>query len=210
MRPGDEVTVHQLLGRISYFHALFIEPALPSAPAAVSGETCCNHRTPAGKERPDAAGLLAGTAWAVLDEITTTLGAHARRCPTHGPGCCATCRVSSAATTLAETWLATEHHAYQRPEPNTQTRQACREAAATRMTRVFVRQHHAPCPAVHGTEKAGAWLLPGADELPLTGELLALWRHPLAGGRSPVVSWLNHCTDLDDIRRVLETRRPTP
>ncbi|MEU6295302.1 hypothetical protein [Streptomyces erythrochromogenes] len=210
MRPGDEVTVHQLLGRVSYFHALFIEPALAPAPAAANGEPCCNHRTPAGPVRPTVDGLLAGTGWAVLNEIAATLGAEAGRCPSHGPSCCATCRVAGSAAAVAEAWLATEHRAYQRPEPAVPTRLACREAAAARLTRVFVHQHHVPCPAAQVGETAGAWLLPGPDELPLTGELLALWRDPLTGNGSPVVSWLNHCTDLDDIRRVLETRRPTP
>ncbi|MFF2075411.1 hypothetical protein ACFVXG_11750 [Kitasatospora sp. NPDC058162] len=212
MRPGDEVTVHQLLGRISYFHTLFIEPALApaSAPASVSGEPCCNHRAPARAVRPDAGALLAHSAWSVLDEVAATLGTWAGRCPSYGPACCATCRVAGSAAAVADAWLATEHRAYQRPEPNTPMRQACREAAAARLTRVFVHQHHTPCPAAQAGEKAGAWLLPGTGELPLTGELLALWRDPLAGGGSPVVSWLNHCTDLDDIRRVLDTRRPTP
>ncbi|MFJ4674059.1 hypothetical protein [Kitasatospora purpeofusca] len=210
MRPGDEVAVHQLLGRISYFHALFVEPALAPAPAAAGGEPCCNHRTPPGTVRLDANGLLAHTSWAVLDEIAATLDTRAGRCPSHGPTCCATCRVAASATAVVDAWLATEHHAYQRPEPGAPMRRACREAAAARLTRVFVHQHHAPCPAVQAGETAGSWLLPGSDELPLTGELLALWRDPLAGGGSPVVSWLNHCTDLDDIRRVLETRRPTP
>ncbi|MEV4197462.1 MULTISPECIES: hypothetical protein [Micromonospora] len=50
-------------------------------------------------------------------------------------------------------------------------------------------------------------VLPGAEELPLTGELLALWDNPNAATHHPVVSWLNHCTGLDDVRRVLETRR---
>ncbi|WP_369184144.1 hypothetical protein [Streptomyces sp. Y1] len=210
MRPGDEVTVHQLLGRISYFHALFIEPTLAPATAATSGEACCNHRTPAETVRPSVGGLLAHSAWAVLDEVAATLGARAGRCPSHGHACCATCRVAGSAAAVADAWLATEHRAYRRLEPGAPMRQACREAVAARLTRVFVHQHHAPCPAAHVDEKAGAWLLPGADELPLTGELLALWRDPLSGGGSPVVSWLNHCTDLDDIRRVLDTRRLTP
>ncbi|MFJ5882913.1 hypothetical protein [Kitasatospora cineracea] len=210
MKPGDEVAVHQLLGRIVYFHALFVEPALAPAPAATVGEACCNHRSPARRMRPDTGGLLAGTAWTVLDEVAATLGTSVGRCPSHGPTCCATCRVADSAAAVAEAWLAAEHRAYRRPEPHGPMRQACREAAAARLTRVFVHQHHAPCPAAHVGEKAGAWLLPGTDELPLTGELLALWRDPLAAGGSPVVSWLNHCTDLDDIRRVLDTRRPTP
>ena len=89
--------------------------------------------------------------------------------------------VGASAAAVAEAWLATEHRAYQRPEPNSLTRQG-REAAATRLTRVFVLHHHAPCPAAQVGETAGAWLLPCTDELPLTGELLALWRVPLAGG----------------------------
>ena len=210
VRPGDEVTVHQLLGRIAYFHALFIEPALAPAPAAASRQPCCHTPSPCGDHAARGGGILAGAAWAILEEIAITLGATSGRCPSHRPGCCSKRRVGASAAAVAEAWLATEHRAYQRPERNSLTRQACREAAATRLTRVFVLHHHAPCPAAQVGETAGAWLLPCTDELPLTGELLALWRVPLAGGGSAVVSWLNHCADLDDIRRVLEARRPTP
>ncbi|MFD4371864.1 hypothetical protein [Streptomyces sp. NPDC058486] len=46
------------------------------------------------------------------------------------------------------------------------------------------------------------------DELPLTGELLALWADPAVTTRTPVASWLNHCTGgLGDVRRVRESRR---
>ncbi|MER7702354.1 hypothetical protein ABTX81_05580 [Kitasatospora sp. NPDC097605] len=210
MRSGDEATVHQLLGRIAYFHAMFIEPTLAVDPTATVGQPCCNHRPLPKGVRPTADGLLADTAWAVLDEIAATLSAYARQCPAYEPGCCATCRVASSTAAVAEAWLVAERRAYHRPPPHGRTRQACREAAATRLTRVFVLQHHAPCPVAKGGETADSWLLPSADELPLTGELLALWHDPPAGGGSPVVSWLNHCTDLDDIRRVLEARRPTP
>ncbi|MER5972223.1 hypothetical protein ABT112_21200 [Streptomyces sp. NPDC002055] len=209
VKPGDEATVHQLLGRIAYFHTLFIEPSLAPAPAATSSEPCCNHRTPPCPARPEAGGMLADTAWAVLDEIAAALGASAGRCPSHGTDCCPTCRVAESAAAVAETWLVTEHRAYRRPAPHRRTRRACRQAAAARLARTFVHQHHAPCPPRPAAEATGGWLLPATDELPLTGELLALWRDPLADG-GPVVSWLNHCTDLDDIRRVLETRRPTP
>ncbi|MFD6468777.1 hypothetical protein [Streptomyces goshikiensis] len=209
MRPEDEVTVHQLLGRLAYFHALFIESAFaPSAAAA--GPPCCNHRSPPTGVRPEAGGLLADSAWVVLDEVASGLGEPAGRCPSHGPGCCATCRVAFSAAAVAEAWLVTEHRAYRRPGPHERTRAACRDAAATRMARIFVRQHRAPCPAQAPAEAAGGWLLPGPDELPLTGELLALWRDPLSTGGSPVVSWLNHCTDLDDVHRVLKARRPIP
>ncbi|MFI9327721.1 hypothetical protein ACIGZJ_09250 [Kitasatospora sp. NPDC052868] len=210
VRPGDEVTVHQLLGRIAYFHALFIEPDLATTSTATRGEPCCNHRTPPGAARLNVDGLLTGTAWAVLDETAATLGTYAGQCPARGPDCCATCRVASSAAAVADAWLATELRAYQRPKAHSWARKACREAATTRLARIFVRQHRAPCPEARSSETAGTWLLPGAEELPLTGELLALWRDPLARDGSPVISWLNHCTDLDDIRRVLETRRPTP
>ena len=58
------------------------------------------------------------------------------------------------------------------------------------------------------TEAAEASLVPDSGELPLTGELLVLWQDPLAA-TSPVVSWLNHCTDLNDIHRVLQQRGTT-
>ncbi|MBT2397401.1 hypothetical protein [Streptomyces sp. ISL-100] len=209
MKPGDEVTVHQLLGRIVYFHALFIEPALASDDQPGTGKPCCNHENTTGPGQPDVGTMLHGTAWTVLDEIARTLGGHLLPCPKSDRHCCATCRVADSGAAISHAWTITEHRAYHRPPPTDRLRHASRTTAATRLARVFARQYDIRCPALSRAQAADASPLPDSAELPLTGELLALWQNPLAATSSPVVSWLNHCTDLNDIHRVLQQRGTT-
>ncbi|WP_434591764.1 hypothetical protein [Streptomyces sp. A5-4] len=206
MKPGDEVTVHQLLGRIVYFHTLFIEPALTSVGQPGTGKACCNHQDTAAPGQPDVGTMLADTAWTVLDEIARTLGEHVLPCPKFDRHCCATCQIAASGAAIGQAWTITEHRAYRRPPPTDRLRQASRTTAATRLARVFAWQYGADCPVLAMAE---ASLLPVSDELPLTGELLALWQDPLAPTSSPVVTWLNHCTDLNDIHRVLQQRGTT-
>jgi hypothetical protein len=208
MKPGDEVTVHQLLGRIAYFHALFIEPALTDDQLG-TGEPCCNHQDTTGPGQPDVGMMLADTAWTVLDEIARTLGEHLLPCPKSDRHCCATCRVAASGAAIGQAWTITEHRAYRRPPPTDHLRQASRTTAAIRLARVFARQYGTHCLALSKSEAADTSPLPDSDELPLTGELLALWQDPLAAPSAPVVSWLNHCTDLNDIHRVLQQRGTT-
>ncbi|WP_328788080.1 MULTISPECIES: hypothetical protein [unclassified Streptomyces] len=204
MKPGDAVTIHQLLGRISYFHILFVEPALASSRQPGEGEACCNHRDNAGCRQPDVGTVLASTAWAVLDEIATTLGEYLRLCPDSGHQCCAACRIAVSGAAIAQAWTVTEHRSYDLPLPLDPLVRACRTTFAARLALVFAQQHGISCGALAQAESPDAGLLPDSGDLPLTGELLALWQDPLAATRSPVVSWLNHCTDLKDIHRVLQ------
>ncbi|MER8091874.1 hypothetical protein [Streptomyces goshikiensis] len=205
MKPGDAVTIHQLLGRIAYFHTLFIEPVLVSSRQSGAGEACCNHKDASGYGQPDVGTVLAGTAWAVLDEIATTVGEHLLLCPDSDlRGCCAVCRVAASGAAIAEAWTVTEHRAYGLPLAADPLLRACRTTAAARLARVFTQQHGASCLGLAQAEAPDGGLLPDSIDLPLTGELLALWQDPLAATRSPVVSWLNHCTDLNDIHRVLQ------
>ncbi|MFD4906582.1 hypothetical protein [Kitasatospora purpeofusca] len=202
----DDVTLHQLLGRVVYFHTLFIDPALTPAQEPGRGRACCNHRS--DTHQRTAYGLLATTAWTALDEIATTLAGHHTPCPHRDGSCCATCRVATAGAAIADAWIVTEHRAYRRSPPGDPVRQVCRTAAAARLAHAFAAQHAAACPALATlSPTTGSPLLPSLEDLPLTGELLALWHDPLSTAHSPVVSWLNHCTALDDIHRVRETRR---
>ncbi|GHI86546.1 hypothetical protein [Streptomyces xanthophaeus] len=204
MKPGDAVTIHQLLGRIAYFHTLFIEPALTSSEQPGAGEPCCNHKDTAGSGQPDVGTVLARTAWAVLDEIATTLCEHLRPCPDSDHRCCAACRIAASGAAIAQAWAVTEHRSYGLPLPPDPLVWACRTTAATRLALVFTQQHGTSCRTLAQADTPAADLLPDSSALPLTGELLALWRDPLAATRRPVVSWLNHCTDLNDIHRVLQ------
>ncbi|MQS39043.1 hypothetical protein [Streptomyces katsurahamanus] len=204
MKPGDVVTIHQLLGRISYFHTLFIEPALISSGKPRAGEVCCNHMDTAGYGQPNAGAVLTSTAWAVLGEIATTLGEHLCLCPDSDHRCCATCRIAASGAAIAQAWAVTEYHLYHRPLPAALLLLGCRTAAASRLALVFARQYGTSCGAQARAETPDTGLLPDSGDLPLTGELLALWQDPLAATRSPIVSWLNHCTDLNDIHRVLQ------
>lgn len=75
----DALTIHQLLGRIVYFHALHIAPEqctdLPPQP----GPMCCSHQAAPG--RRSAAEVLTDSAWNALVEVPTALPAHHRPCP---------------------------------------------------------------------------------------------------------------------------------
>lgn len=208
VKPGDEVTVHQLLGRIAYFHALFIEPALTSDERLSTDKPCCSHQDYTGSRPPSVPTESAGTAWTVLDEIARALGKHLVPYPRPDRHCCAICRVAASGTAIAQAWTITEHRAYHRPPPTGRLLQVCSSTAAARLAHVFAEQHGTHCRALAQTEAADTSLLPESEELPLTGELLALWQDPLAA-TSPVVSWLNHCTDLNDIYRVLQQRGTT-
>ncbi|MCQ9179283.1 hypothetical protein KMT30_09615 [Streptomyces sp. IBSBF 2953] len=206
-RAADALTMHQLLGRIVYFHALFIEPALGPSPPSGPSSACCNHTAAPGRRA--IADLLPDSAWTALVEVATTLPEHFRPCPHATGACCATCCIASAAEAVAAGWAQTEFRSYWQAEPGETLLRACGQAAAARLGRVFADWHTAHCPALgqltalpEATEA-----LRRTEDLPLTGELLALWADPTATTRRPVASWLNHFTGLDDVRRVLETRR---
>ncbi|NUK21939.1 hypothetical protein [Streptomyces lunaelactis] len=209
MSPSDEVTVHQLLGRIDYFHTLFVEPAHAASGRPGVGEPCCKHLTASGHAQPDVGSLLADTAWAVLDELAATLGEHLLACPASDNTCCATCRVADSAAAIAQAWAITEHQAYDRPPPSAALLRACRSTAAAQLARVFAQQHETTCRPRTTSRTADTGRLPDSSELPLTGELLALWENPTAATHRPVVSWLNHCTELSDIHRLLQQRETT-
>ncbi|AJC54961.1 hypothetical protein GZL_02370 [Streptomyces sp. 769] len=145
------------------------------------------------------------SAWAALVEVAATLPAHHQPCPKAAQSCCGTCRVAAAARAVASGWAQTEYRNYQQAEPTETLLHSCGLAAAARFGRVFAAQNAASCGALDRLTVPEA--LPGPEQLPLTGELLTLWANPTATTRHPVASWLNHCTGLDDIRRVLEMRR---
>jgi hypothetical protein len=111
---AEALAVHQLLGRVVYFHVLFIEPALrprdrknePQAP-------CCNHGPAPG--RPSVGRLLKVTAWNVVDDVATSISPTGWACPERTGDCCASCRVASTGATIAQSWARTEQHEYHRP-----------------------------------------------------------------------------------------------
>lgn len=206
---ADTQTVHQLLGRIVYFHALFIEPALRPGPPPEPGPACCNHDVAALRLRRTVDELMPDSAWAALGDVAATLPDHHRPCPGATGTCCATCYIASASAAVAAGWAQSEWHGYRRTDAAETLPRVCGDAAAVRLGRVFAAQHDAPCPALDGLAEVLVLreALPGPEQLPLTGELLALWADPTVTTHQPVVSWLNHCTGLDDVRRVLDTRR---
>jgi hypothetical protein len=189
MTSIEAIAVHQLLGRLVYFHVLFIEPKITPS-------------DPKGSTPNDSAARLTGTAWAALDEI-------ARSLPDPGyesaPSCdCDACDVRCAAAKVAAQWIDVENHAYAHPRVQDAERQQWTNLLADRMASVFADEHpgHVACTACDSRPVLPTALPPPApDRLPLTAELLDLWSNPT--GSAPVVSWLNHCTTIDDIARVL-------
>ncbi|MGX1760474.1 hypothetical protein ACWIG5_26765 [Streptomyces lydicus] len=204
---ADALTIHQLLGRIVYFHALFIAPEVRTGSLPKPGQECCNHGAAPGR-RPTGE-VLADSAWSALAEVATILPAYHRPCPKLSETCCATCRITAAASAVASGWALTEHRTYRQSGPATQLVEDCGNAAADRLGQVFAAQHACPCPALDRLTAAhpAPQALPSVDELPLTGELLVLWADPAATTHHPVASWLNHCSGLGDVRRVLDSRR---
>ncbi len=203
---AEALAVHQLLGRIVYFHVLFIEPVLQpcdrkNAPQA----PCCNHRLAPG--RPSVEQLLEATAWNVVDDVATSISPSGWACPKRSGDCCASCRVSAAGATIAQGWARTEQREYHRPPLSETTLRGFGLLAGARLSRTFSARHAATCAALERRGLGEDSAPPNPQDLPLTGELLALWADPAATSRQPVVSWLNHCAGLDDARRVLQARR---
>ncbi|MDH6223673.1 hypothetical protein [Streptomyces sp. MJP52] len=216
-RAAEELAIHQLLGRLVYFHVHFIEPSEPGvattdrttseqAARPLPGPLCCRHASAPRSHQPTAP--LGPSAWTALIEVAETLTDHYRPCPAE-ENCCATCRIVAAAHATGSRWAQTECHRYGPAGRASQLPSVCGQAAAVRIGRAFTRSHGAVthCSGLGRHTSPPQELLPSTEELPLTGELLALWADPAATTRAPVVSWLNHCTGLDDVRRVLRTRR---
>lgn len=203
--PTDAMALHQLLGRIVYFHALFIEPALrlgPS-PSDPSPMVCCAHGPRPNPLARPVGELLPGSAWAVLCEIAATLAVPSKGCLPSCSSCCATCHVWAFAAIIAASWVRTEHRAYRGCEAADALVQACASTAATRVGHAFAIQHSTTCTRV---ERPAPEALPSTDELPLSGELLDLWSDPTTVNHRPVLTWLNHCTSLGDVQRVLASK----
>ncbi|MGF6889392.1 hypothetical protein ABIA39_008857 [Nocardia sp. GAS34] len=204
MNTDEMITVHQLLGRIAYFHVAFIEPALADLPAPEDrppAPTCCRDRL-GHVEQPacEPAGLV-DTAWTVPIDIAAALGV--RLCRNEPGTCCARCLIRHSATVIADTWLGVETATYAGLVPSPTQRAGWCARIGTQLAEVFGEGSGGTCTAVHADTRPGD--APPADRFPLVGELLTLWKRPI--GHAPVTSWLNHCADLGDITRVLRTRR---
>src|SRR5580700_7037819 len=143
----DLTTAHQLLGRIVYFHALFIEPALTRRASATPGTLCCNHDGFSPGQKP-ASVVLQGTAWAALDDVSVTLPAFYQRCPAVADNCCAVCRVAAASAAIATCWADTEYRAYHQSDESARVR-ACGQAAAVRIGAAFATLRSAACPTLN-------------------------------------------------------------
>jgi hypothetical protein len=200
--------VHQLLGRLVYFHALFIESENlpPDDDEGRRGQRCCSHAIPAAR-RPTVAEVLIGSPWSAVLEVAEAVAGSASWRP-YNSNCCAACAIFMAGGTIGRRWIALEHRAYGRLDPPARASRAWARTVAARLAAAFIAESDASCAT---TEKAAAATapsdLPTPDDLPLTGELLSLWANPCRSQYAPVVSWLNHCAGLADIACVLETRR---
>ncbi|MGY1975695.1 hypothetical protein [Nocardia gipuzkoensis] len=199
MNTTDILTANQLLGRLVYFHVLFIDPALPTSWTPPPSTTCCHHdrREPQPPTRID----LRATPWAALTQINDSLGGGACR-ENDSDRCCPACRIHACAAAVADCWIVTEHHAYcDDPLIHDDTRRAWSDTVADRITAVFSRLYQTPCAWSANAHTASQ---PPAGQFPLTGELAALWSE--TSRATPVISWLNHCAGLDDIARHLRRR----
>ncbi|MGH3871441.1 MAG: hypothetical protein ACRDSR_08005 [Pseudonocardiaceae bacterium] len=206
MNARDTLTVHQLLGRIVYFHTLFIEPALAATNRPTGcGEACCRHR-PSAPAPVDTTPALRDTAWAAVGEIATTLAAAT--CPGQASWCCPTCQILAAGKTIAQCWMDVEHRAYGAPLTQPDAWKECSRTIAVRLAAAFSHQHDSVCAVLTRATATPKTVQPSLPaRLPLTSELLALWADPT--DHAPVTSWLNHCTGLTDIAQALDIRKTT-
>lgn len=193
---SDALAINQLLGRLVYFHILFIEPSLtPRRTQQATRRVCCLHDQPGSGH---AATLdLTTTPWSALTQIAADL--DNRTCRDQDSGCCPSCRIRSCAAIIADCWIATEQRAYQHDLPLADdTRRRWTATVAQLIATAFAHQHNIHCTDCSGADIAST---PPAEWFPMTGELARLWRDPT--GPAPVVSWLNHCIRLDDIAQHL-------
>jgi hypothetical protein len=205
MNARERTAVHQLLGRLVYHHVLFVEPHTSSPADRLTAATrrCCNHNTAAGPKTTawDGSG---GSAWKVLVEVSDSL-LERTRCQQQSDACCATCVVAMSAASIVRRWIAVELEAYGQPVADTHAQSGWVDLAASQMAGVFKREHHASCSTFMADD--GIANAPSPDDLPLTSELISLWADPGRTDAAPVASWLNHCSGLADVARIVESRR---
>jgi hypothetical protein len=204
MTPERILSLHQLLGRIGYFHALFIEPVLDLHPEAVTSapaRTCCLH-SGALLDRPIARAELASSAWDLIPRIAEQLGATPA-CPVNDPTCCAACTVASNSETIAATWILAQSTALDVATPHDHSTRAIGRVLA----RAYAAHYDAECAELdRDTASDVAVQLAKAHPLPLTAELLGCWADPDTAPSGRLSTWLNHCSGMDDIRRIALTR----
>lgn len=207
MTPIEQGVIHQLLGRMVYLHVHFIEPheSMNTSRHNCAWIPCCNHavdrppRTPSWRE-------ASASAWAVLVEVADSLPSTPR-CRVSPDDCCATCVVAASAHAIAQRWIDVEREAYGLATWRPEETESGALLAGRRLSGIFAQQHDLRCRIrIDNAEILDA---PSPDDLPLTGELLALWADPTGTDQAPVVSWLNHCAGLTDVARIVSSRRTT-
>lgn len=200
MTPQDSLVINQLLGRLTYFHVLFIEPAMGTRRNQQPQHTCCHHQPDPTEHDPMNTTDLAGTPWSVLIELGEALGASI--CHSGVADCCATCLVRHHAEHIIGCWIDTEAHTHGYA-PTTSEQTAWATDISRRLATAFARQHGINVTTTCIGRPPSRSPIP--CELPLVTELAALWTEPL--GQTPVISWLNHCADINDVARELKTRK---
>lgn len=193
----DVLTANQLLGRLVYFHTLFIEPKLPGRPLRSQVALCCRHDQRSNSNIRSSENTPRAP-WEVLIEVAG--GLRAVQCIPSAGECCVPCRVRSCAAAIAETWLTVESDSYGRYLTSV-NHQAWAASIGGVIAEVCAELDDADCAR---TEDYIGAVTPPADYFPLSSELAALWSATDAG--SPVISWLNHCAGLDDIARRVQLR----
>ncbi|MDN2495621.1 hypothetical protein ACWDSJ_35525 [Nocardia sp. NPDC003482] len=200
---SDTLAVNQLLGRLVYFHVLFIEPSWqPRHTMQAQRSLCCRHIDLGATH---VSRLYTNTTpWTALIQIAADLGAWTTWCE-DSQRCCPACRIRSCAVVIVDCWATTEQRAFggDLPVPD-DTRRRWSTAIAELMVRAFAHQHGLQCAVRSNVDTTST---PPPDRFPLTFELARLWRDPTCP--DPVVSWLNHCTRLDDIAERLCQGRKT-
>lgn len=208
MRVHDRVQANQLLGRIAYFHVMFFEPMLSDyRPSTVQlraddRNSCCRHTGESHARHLQAEDQE--SAWRLLSDIARTLPAT-RSCDGPATECCPCCAIEDAARAIALCWQELEARAYGVRVPPGNKRFAHEvghtlaaaycdmnsSSCAKRSVRSDVQQDNGPTNLVL---------------LPLSAELLQVWRAFRSGDALPIENWLNHCSTLNDVAAVVKAQ----
>ncbi|HEV2347004.1 MAG TPA: hypothetical protein VGS97_23080 [Actinocrinis sp.] len=209
LSPIQTLSVHQRLGRLGYFHALFIEPQIsrsadcgadPQLPDIAA--PCCNHAD-SESVKPASMRLLDESAWKLLKEIAICLGAKPR-CPTATAECCPTCRVIADGLCVATAWTAVQRRVF---KPAGTPDYATDTMISLLLGHAFAVQQETACALVGDSTYGGEIPQAAENDLPLTAELINLWCDPFSPAAPQAFTWLNHCAGMDDLRHVIQTRR---
>ncbi len=208
MPDHNQLQVHQLLGRIVYFHVMFFEPSLSEYMGTFSKSlpndrhACSRHATNT-HTKPQQATIME-TPWQVIIDIADSLPDR-RSCDGDSTKCCPCCAITEAGRAIALCWREIEALAYGKSKDQEHQRFADQVgqtlSAVYRDTTSLICANNIKCDEIQ-SEMDPVELV----NLPISSELLKVWHSLRCGNVLPIESWLNHCSTLKDVAAVVKRK----